>query len=295
MIKLQSAATVLTFFLSLVFLSIGVAKGEQYKNKEAKGNKGEMDCSACQGIEGYIPPHEISQALYQMVGKMRKGNKSDDVRVQKERGGIQTGTYPKFIDEGKCPTIDSEKWAIDYSHKRGGAAIHKGVDIPQPKGTPVLAVSSGTVIGKFMNKHNRKGIEVVLRHTPEDTGLPFYTYTQYTHLLEMSPLPIGASVKMGDEIAKIWNTGKMGKKIRRTALHFAVMYSESPDWTNDGTIVVPQDSYWMDPVFFYSNSGPYDSMSVKKVADKAISIPYINRGGTVAPSETKRIWPFACK
>jgi hypothetical protein len=295
MIKFQSATTVLTLILSLVFLPIGVAEGKQHKNKGETGDKGERDCSACQGMEGYIPPHEIPQVLYQMVGKRRKGNKSDDVRVQKERGGIQTGTYPKFIDGGKCPKIDSEKWAIDYSYKRSGAAIHKGVDIPQPKGTPVLAASSGTVIGKFLNKRNRKGIEVVLRHTPEDTGLPFYTYTQYTHLLEMSPLPIGASVKMGDEIAKIWNTGKMGNKIRRTALHFAVMYSESPDWTNDGTIVVPQDSYWMDPVFFYSNSGPYDSVSVKKVADKAIPTPYITLDGAVVPSGTKRIWPFACK
>ena len=258
----------------------------------------DLETLAAKGVtqlEGYIPPHEISQVLYQMVGKRRKGNKSDDVRVQKERGGIQTGTYPKFIDDGKCPKIDSEKWAIDYSFKRRWAAIHKGVDIPQPKGTPVLAASSGTVIGKFLNKRNRKGIEVVLRHTPKDTGLPFYTYTQYTHLLEMSPLPIGASVKMGDEIAKIWNTGKMGKRIRRTALHFAVMYSESPDWTNDGAIVVPQDSYWMDPVFFYSNSGPYDSANVKKVADKAILTPYITLDGTVVPSGAKRIWPFACK
>jgi hypothetical protein len=281
MSKIQSATTVFTFILSLVFLPVDVANGSE--------------CAKCKELDGYIPPSAVSPILYQMVGKLEKGDKSDDVRIQKERGGIQTGTYPKFLRDARCPEIDSEKWAIDYSFKRDGAAIHKGIDIPQPKGTPVLAASSGTVIGKFRNENNRKGIEVVLRHTPEDTGLPFYTYTQYTHLLDMSPLPIGASVKMGDEIAKIWNTGKMGKKIRRTALHFAVMYSESPEWTNDGRIVVPQNSYWMDPVFFYSNNGPYDSKSVKKVADKAIPTPYITKGGAVVPSGTRRIWPFACE
>jgi hypothetical protein len=43
------------------------------------------------------------------------------------------------------------------------------------------------------------------------------------HLKEMSPLPIGAQIKMGDEIGKTGNTGKMGKRVRRDALHFAIL------------------------------------------------------------------------
>ena len=98
------------------------------------------------------------------------------------------------------------------------------------------------VIGKFKNGHNRKGIEVMLRHTPDQTGLPFWVYSQYTHLQEMSPLLIGARVKMGDEIVKTANTGKMGRRIRRDALHFAILYSESPPWSNDGVVVTPKES-----------------------------------------------------
>ncbi|MGA1207765.1 MAG: M23 family metallopeptidase [Litorivicinaceae bacterium] len=271
------------------------ADAQQHKGGAFQLKRDGIGCPECQALDGYLPPNEIPLVLYQMVGKIRKGDKDEDVRIQKVRGATPTGTYPKFVNDGNCPEIDSEKWAIDYSHKRSGAAIHKGIDIPQPEGTPVLAAASGTVVGKFLNQNNRKGIEVVLRHTPAQTGLSFYTYTQYTHLLEMSPLPIGASVLMGDEIAKISNTGKMGNKIRRDALHFAVMYSESPGWTNDGTIVVPQASYWMDPVFFYSTAGPYDSVSVERRSNKAILTPYITRTGTVVPAETNRIWPFACQ
>ena len=254
-------------------------------------------CTECKGLDGFVTPSEISEVMYIMVGKNPKKYKEKAVEVQKQRGGIITKTYPAFINGQKCPEIDSEKWAIDYSHKRSGKAIHKGIDIPQKKGTPVLAVSDGTVIGKFMNNENRKGIEVTLRHNPGETGLPYFTYTQYTHLLEMSPLQIGAKVKMGDEIAKISNTGKMGKKIRRDALHFSVLYSQSPKWTNDGDIVAPAESYWMDPVVFFSNSGPYESEAVKSLpkTKKAIPTPFITTSGQLVPADTKKIWPFACK
>ena len=76
----------------------------------------------------------------------------DIAKKGKKRGVIITGTYPSFKTGFKCPLIDSEKWAISYSHKRKSHALHKGIDIPQPKGTPVLASASGIVVGKFLNK-----------------------------------------------------------------------------------------------------------------------------------------------
>ncbi len=254
-------------------------------------------CSNCIQLDGFVYPDQVANEIFLMVGKSKKQKvKGMAVQIQKQRGGTETGTYPKFLKGGNCPVIDSEKWAIDYSHKRGFPAIHKGIDIPQPKGTPVLAVASGVVIGKFMNTNNRKGIEIVLRHLPKQTGLPFYTYTQYTHLMEMSPLPIGAIVKIGDEIGKVWNTGKMGRKIRRSALHFAVLYSKSPNWTNDGYFVAPVDSYWMDPVSFFSKSGPYESQKIKqlKPSQKAIPISYQRLDGHRVKNDAKRIWPFRC-
>ena len=43
-----------------------------------------------------------------------------------------------------------------------------------PFNTPVLAMADGKVVGMFKNEMSRKGVEVVLRHTPEQTDLPFY-------------------------------------------------------------------------------------------------------------------------
>jgi len=248
-------------------------------------------------LEGFVPPSEISQEIRMMVGKSRRSERAQAVEIQKRRGAIETGLEAKFINDASCPEIDSEQWAIDYSHKRPWPALHKGVDIPQPRGTPVRAIAAGTVIGKFKNQGNRKGTEVMLRHTPAQTGLPYWTYSQNTHLREMSPLAIGAKVRIGQEIGKTSNTGKMGRRIRRDALHFSIVYSTHPEWSNDGRIVTPKASYWMDPNAFYKLSPPYDSQSLAKMPDdqKKVLVPYMKPDGSFVPSQTKRIWPYPCE
>ena len=248
-------------------------------------------------LEGFVPPRKISQEVRITVGKNRHPHRGQAVQIQKARGAIETGLEPKFIGGADCPEIDSETWAIDYSHKRPWPAIHKGIDIPQPRGTPIRAISDGTVVGKFQNEGNRKGIELMLRHTPEQTGLPFWTYSQYTHLQEMSPLPIGAEVKIGQKIGKTSNTGKMGRRIRRDALHFAILYSRQPEWSNNGRYVAPKEGYWMDPNAFYRLSQPYDSQSLVDLPDdqKKTPVPNLKVDGSFMPPATKRIWPYRCK
>ena len=253
-------------------------------------------------IEGYVPSELISEDVLLMAGKIKRDRSKRRVfmeravSIQKARGVIETGLEPDFIDGASCPEIDSEKWAIDYSHKRPWPALHKGIDIPQPRGTPILAVSDGTVVGKFQNEGNRKGIEIVIRHTPRQTGLPFWTYSQYTHLLAMSPLRIGQKVKMGQTVGKTSNTGKMGRRIRRNALHFAIFYADNPKWSRSGRFVVPFDGYFMDPNAFYRQSGPYDSTSMEDLPpeNKRVPIGYKKLNGSVIPPGTKRIWPYAC-
>ena len=252
--------------------------------------------TAPESLDGFVPPHAISDEVRLMVGKNSRRDNERAVGIQKARGAIETGLRPAFIGGGGCPEIDSEKWAIDYSHKRGGAAIHKGVDIPQPDGTPIRAAAAGTVVGKFPNEGNRKGIEIMLRHTPAETGLPFWTYSQYTHLREMSPLPVGAKVALGQEIGKTGNSGKMGRRVRRDALHFAILYSAQPGWSRDGQYVAPQDGYWMDPNAFYRTEPPWDSPSLAALPDdqKHVAVPFMKSDGSVAQSGAKRIWPYVC-
>ncbi len=263
---------------------------------EGPGDNFSSLCSACEKIEGFVPMGEISDTVRVMVGKSRIVNKSEAVKIQRSRGVVETGLSPDFIGEADCPEIDSEKWAIDYSHKRPWPALHKGIDIPQRSGTPILAVAAGTVVGKFKNAWNRKGVEVMIRHSPGQTGLPYWTYSQYTHLLAMSPLKIGQSVRMGEEVGKTSNTGKMGRRIRRDALHFAILYSKQPAWSNDGRFVTPKDGYWMDPNAFYRLAPPFDSQSIARLPKdhKRVSVPYVRTNGSLIPSNTKRIWPYPC-
>jgi murein DD-endopeptidase MepM/ murein hydrolase activator NlpD len=253
-------------------------------------------CIDCEKLEGFVSPSKISQEVRIMAGKNRRRNPAKAVAIQKARGIIETQLEPNFISSAKCPDINSETWAVDYSYKRDRPALHKGIDIPQPRGTPIKAIADGVVVGKFMNKGNRKGIEVMLRHTSEQTGLLFWAFSQYTHLQNMSPLPIGAKVKMGQEIGKTSNTGKMGRRIRRDALHFAILYSKYPEWSNDGVAVTPKDGYFMDPNAFYRLEPPYNSQALAKLPDdqKKVSVPYMKVDGSFVPPDTKRIWPYPC-
>jgi len=264
---------------------------------DSKRSIGSKPCAACEGLEGFVQPQHINDDIRKLVGKYRGGGGYENVKVQRVRGIIETGLYPKFINGAQCPEIDSEKWAIDYSYKRGKPALHRGVDIPQPRGTPIRAISDGTVVGRFRNEGRKDGIAVFVRHTPQQTGLPIWTYSQYTHLLEMSPLPIGAKVKMGDELGKTSNSGRMGRKVRRNALHFAIFYSQLPEWSNDGSVVTPKDGYAMDPNAFYRIRPPYDSQSMLKLVEdqKGILVPYITIDKKFVPPNTKRIWPYSCK
>lgn len=277
--------------------------GKKRKLGGKKGKRGgsgltSITCLECDGLEGFVPPSAIDDDIRKMVGKYKGGRGSENVAIQKARGVIETGLRPSFIGGAQCPEIDSEKWAIDYSAKRGGGpALHRGVDIPQPRGTPIRAVADGVVVGRFMNEGRKDGIAVVLRHTPDQSGLTFWTYSQFTHLQHMSPLVIGTEVKMGDEIGKTSNTGKMGRNVRRDAIHFAILYSSHPEWSNDGRVVTPKDGYFMDPTAFYRLRPPYDSLSMRTLPgdEKHTPVPYMKAANKFMPPETKRIWPYPCE
>ena len=187
-----------------------------------------------------VSASELKREVINSFGRGRR----NDPEYAKKRGMIPTGLTPEFDERVNCRGID-EYWAMDYSRKRGREAYHGGIDIPAPQGTPILVVADGVVAAKFMNEGNPKGIEIMLRHSPQDTGYLMWIYTQYTHLLEMPALSIGQRVRMGQVIGKTSNSGISGREtkrrygkeggsgrrdgsgIRRHALHFGVLYSSS--------------------------------------------------------------------
>ena len=247
---------------------------------------------------------EIGLMIMSAIGRVPRSNAQD----ARDRGMIPTGLVPKFDDRVNCFDID-DTWAQDYGARRGRDAMHGGIDIPAPRGTPILAIAAGEVVAKFLHEDSADGIQIWLRHSPDDTGLPVWTYSQYAHLRELPELPIGARVRMGDPIGNTSNTGISGaeartggasrnmlSKERRDAVHFAVVYSTSRQYFRDDRRLIPKDGWWMDPNAIYRKAPPFDSVSMKALPSeqKQVPIPYTLADGTKVPADTKLIWPYAC-
>lgn len=227
-----------------------------------------------------------------------------EVVHQKNRGLIATGTGPRFPEDAKCPGID-DFWAMDYASKRNKETYHGGIDIPVPWGTPMRAVAAGSVVAKYEAHQSKRGTEVVVRHSPDQTGLPFWTYSAYGHLDAMPDLKIGQRLKMGDIIGPTGNSGISAKgkqgsaqsTLRRPAIHLAMFYSKASTYSEANSTIIPVDGYWLDPMAFYRGKEPFRSQHVKALqeSEKDIDIPIMFDGGATQPADTKMIWPYTCR
>ena len=218
-----------------------------------------------------------------------------------ERGLFETGLMPLFPDNAQCRSID-EGWAIVYTSKRNRESYHGGIDMPAPTGTPMISAASGTVIGVYPGKATPRGIEIVLRHSPQDTGLPVWTYIQYTHFSEMPNFEIGQRVSMGEVLGPTGNTGisiKTGEQslTRRSAIHFGVFFNTSGQYAVHRDKIIPLDGKWMDPNALFRGEMPFDSKILKALPleEKEIPISVMFEDGTTYPADSKIVWPYTCE
>lgn len=218
-----------------------------------------------------------------------------------KRGLLATGLGPEFPDNADCHGID-DYFAMDYSFKRGREAYHGGMDLPTAWGTPMLAIADGTVVGKYKGENSARGIELVLRHSPQDTGLAIWVYSLYSHFDKLPKQAVGQRVRMGETLGPTGNSGidpktKRPSTRRRPAIHFAVFYSTRDTYTelNDG--IIPVDGYWMDPNALYRKKPPFDSVSMKALpeAEKGVPVSIMFTDGETVPANTKLVWPYACR
>ena len=153
-----------------------------------------------------------------------------DIKLAIKLGLFETRLWPRFPENAECRDID-EQWAIDYTYKRPRESYHGGIDMPAPFGTPMIAVADGTVVGKYRGERSHRGMEIILRHKPEDTGIPLWIYSQYAHFDAMPKHEVGQRVRMGEVLGPTGNSGRRPQRARRRgrdrrpAIHFAVWFS----------------------------------------------------------------------
>lgn len=245
-------------------------------------------------LEGQTTEADLDEETLCGIGRLRRC----DIALAVKRGLFETGLRPRFPDGLKCRGID-EQWAISYTQKRGREAYHGGIDMPVPFGTPMIAAAAGTVVGIYRGEETYRGMEITLRHSPEDTGLPLWIYTQYAHFDEMPAQEVGQRVSMGEVLGPTGNSGKTGRsgRPRRPAIHFAVWFSTSPNYADVRDRIIPVDGYWMDPNALFRKQLPFDSNSMKALpkAEKKIPIPVMVDDGELIPANTKIVWPYVCK
>jgi murein DD-endopeptidase MepM/ murein hydrolase activator NlpD len=125
---------------------------------------------------------------------------------------------------------DEVNWPLAI-YRYGGIffadVVHSGIDIPAPKGTPVLAAADGEVVwagwGLFFLKEQYSdpyGLAIAIKHDFGYQGNLLYTI--YGHMDEIY-LVRGQRVKKGDMIGRVGETGQ----VTGPHLHFEVRVGEN--------------------------------------------------------------------
>jgi murein DD-endopeptidase MepM/ murein hydrolase activator NlpD len=97
------------------------------------------------------------------------------------------------------PVVGGARFSDDWGAPRSDTGFHQGIDLMAPLGTPVVAVSDGTLVAVGWNRLG--GHRLWLRDTD---GNYFY----YAHLSAYAPLARpGAKVHAGDVLGFVGNTG----------------------------------------------------------------------------------------
>lgn len=250
-----------------------------------------------QPVSGKIARSALADDTYCAIGRFRGCPASEAIAL----GMLATGLGPRFPAGALCRGID-DYWAMDYGHKRRHESYHGGIDLPVPWGTPVRAAAAGTIVAVYEGEDSARGKEVIVRHAPEDTGLPMWTYTGYGHLDALPAKQAGDRVAMGEILAPTGNSGRSGmgpgqNTNRRPAIHFLALFAATEKFAEVNDTVIPLDGRWMDPHALYRGKPPFDSQSLKALSDaeKDIPVPVMYENGTTEPAGTKLIWPYLCR
>ena len=117
-----------------------------------------------------------------------------------------------------------------FSAARSEGRVHDAIDIPAPRGTPVLAVANGKILKLFQSE--RGGTTIYQLSSDEK----FIYY--YAHLDRYAEgLGEGQRVTQGETIAYVGDTGNAGAG--NYHLHFSIMITSNPKRWWEGVNINP--------------------------------------------------------
>ena len=190
--------------------------------------------------------------------------------------------------DAECPAIVLPFGAASPYATDRRDALHDGIDLKLPEGTPLLAIAKGKVISLGAGAASA-GHYAWLQHAPDDTGLPFWVYSTYRHFDPVPELAVGSVVKVGEII------GRSGKPAYPN-FHLSALVSASDQYNTRGRSVVVVGARLVDPATVYVRGpgGPGD-LQRRPSAMMGVLIPYATDDGVIHPERSRVIWPVVCR
>ncbi|MDT4951985.1 MAG: peptidoglycan LD-endopeptidase LytH [Acidobacteriota bacterium] len=126
--------------------------------------------------------------------------------------------------------VRPEQLRDTFSEARSEGRVHDAIDIPAPRGTPVLAAADGRIVKLFQSE---RGGTTIYQLDPDNKTIYYYAHLErYADgLLE------GHIARRGEVIAYVGDTGNAGAG--NYHLHFSILIVSDPKRYWDGTNINP--------------------------------------------------------
>ena len=231
-----------------------------------------------------------------------KSNKISLTELQ-AAGLISTGLKPLYPNYDSClkvssPFASSTRYDGSQRTSSSNHGYHGGMDISLKIGTPIIAVADGMVV-QVATGGRLVGNMIMLRHTPQDTGLKLWIFSKYQHLDQPSILKVGANIKKGDMVGLGGRTGTTGGHFGTTGyphLHMNIYANRSGKYKQGkGGKLHIHNKMYIDPlaIFFKTTLNSHELRKMPQ-RQKTFPIPYMTTDGKLFPVDTRTVWPIAC-
>jgi murein DD-endopeptidase MepM/ murein hydrolase activator NlpD len=126
--------------------------------------------------------------------------------------------------------VRPEQLRDTFSEARSEGRVHDAIDIPAPRGTPVLAAADGRIVKLFQSE---RGGTTIYQLDPDNKTIYYYAHLERY----ADGLSEGHIARRGEVIAYVGDTGNAGAG--NYHLHFSILLVSDPKRYWDGTNINP--------------------------------------------------------